>query len=132
MRNVLSSRCAIRDTGDAATDRIAGLSHLTAYYAGMTRIIDRSLEVLARMHSFERLEFWACQGITEKGIAHLAALPKLRELTIEGSPGVSSDVEALFPAKVNLSLCSSASSAIELFLPFSFTSHSLNKINNIQ
>ena len=35
-----------RDTGDAATERIAGLSGLKTYYAGKTRITDRSLEIL--------------------------------------------------------------------------------------
>ncbi|MGH9833550.1 MAG: hypothetical protein ACRD9Y_11070, partial [Blastocatellia bacterium] len=38
-----------RDTGDAATEHIAGLSKLKTYYAGATKITDRSLEILGRM-----------------------------------------------------------------------------------
>lgn len=91
-----------RDTGDTATEHISRLSQLKTYYAGMTQITDRSLEILGRMDAFERLEFWACQGITDAGIAHLAALPRLREITIDGSPGVSRDVVALFPAPVHV------------------------------
>jgi hypothetical protein len=66
------------------------------------QITDRSLEILGRMDSFERLEFWACQGITDAAVAHLAALPRLREITIDGSPGVSRDAVALFPAHVRV------------------------------
>jgi hypothetical protein len=91
-----------RDTSDAATEHIARLRQLKTYYAGMTQITDRSLEILGRMDSFERLEFWACQGITDAGVAHLTALPRLREITIDGSPGVSRDIVALFPAQVRL------------------------------
>lgn len=89
-----------RDTSDAATDHIERLSQLKIYYAGMTQITNRSLEILSRVNSLERLEFRACQGITDAGISHLAALPRLREITINGSPGVSPGVVAEFPAHV--------------------------------
>ena len=56
-----------RSTTDAATEHIAGLSRLTRYYAGRTKITDRSLEILAGMPSLERLEFWSCAGITNAG-----------------------------------------------------------------
>ncbi|MGH9851734.1 MAG: hypothetical protein ACREBD_18010, partial [Blastocatellia bacterium] len=54
-----------RDTGDAATEHIAGLSKLKTYYAGATKITDRSLEILGRMTSLETIEFWECAGITD-------------------------------------------------------------------
>jgi hypothetical protein len=66
----------------------------------MTQITNRSLEILSHMNSLERLEFWACQGITDAGVSHLAALPRLREITVNGSPGVSPDFVAPFPARV--------------------------------
>jgi hypothetical protein len=89
-----------RDTGDAATNHIAGLSRLKSYYAGKTLITDSSLETLGRMPSLERLEFWQCTEITDAGVAQLAGLPRLREVTIGGSPNVSREGAAVFPGKV--------------------------------
>ena len=40
-----------RDTGDLATEHIAGLPNLKEYYAGQPRITDRSLEILGTMPS---------------------------------------------------------------------------------
>jgi hypothetical protein len=91
-----------RETGDAATEHIAGLPLLKTYYAGMTRITDRSLEILGRMPSLERLEFWTCMGITDAGVAHLAPLPHLREITLEGLPGVTREAVRLFPPHVRV------------------------------
>ena len=91
-----------RDTGDAATGHIAGLKQLKSYYAGMTRITDRSLELLANMPSLERLEFWQCAGITDAGVARLAALPRLTELSLDGLAGVTRAAPALFPAHVRV------------------------------
>ena len=91
-----------QDTGDAATEHIAGLSRLKTYYAGKTRITDRSLEILGRMASLERLEFWQCAGLTDAGIAHLAGLPRLREISLEGLPNVTREALAFFPAHVRV------------------------------
>ncbi|HEX5182556.1 MAG TPA: hypothetical protein VFW19_05315 [Allosphingosinicella sp.] len=84
-----------RDTGDEATGHIAGLG-LKSYYAGTTRITDRSLEILGRMRTLERVRLWHCDGVTDAGIAALARLPRLREVSLQGLPGVSSNVAALF------------------------------------
>jgi hypothetical protein len=91
-----------RDTGDVATSHIAGLHKLTTYYAGMTKITDRSLEILAGMSSLERIELWQCVGITDMGIARLATLPRLRDITIDGSPNVSRAALPLFPSNVHV------------------------------
>jgi hypothetical protein len=78
-----------RDTGDIATGHIAGLRYLRTYYAGKTLITDRSLEILSRMRSLEKLEFWEVAAITDAGISALARLPNLKEITVEGSPNVT-------------------------------------------
>jgi F-box/leucine-rich repeat protein 14 len=91
-----------RDTGDRATEEIGGLSNLKTYYAGMTQITDRGLEILGRMASLERIELWACSKITDAGVGYLAGLPKLRELTISGSSNVGRDVGALFAKRVRV------------------------------
>jgi hypothetical protein len=90
-----------RDTGDQATEHIAGLS-LKSYYAGETRITDRSLGVLGSLKSLEKLEFWNIAGITDVGLAQLAKLPRLREVSISGAPGVSPKGIALFPSRVRV------------------------------
>ena len=75
---------------------------LKTYYAGMTRITDRSLEILGKLSSLERLEFWECAGLTDAGIAHLAGLPRLREISLDGLPGVTREVLSLFPGHVRV------------------------------
>ena len=90
-----------RDTGDDSTEQLAGL-RLKLYYAGKTRITDRSLEILGTMESLESLEFWECPGITNAGAAELVGLPRLRELCFDGIPGVTRDVIALFPETVHV------------------------------
>jgi hypothetical protein len=91
-----------RDTTDVATQHIAGLSKLKTYYAGQTQITDRSLEILGELTTLERLEFSAIAGITDAGVVALAALPRLRELVIEGSPRVTPEVIGRFPASVRV------------------------------
>jgi len=91
-----------RQTGDAATEHVAGLKRLKTYYAGKTQISDRSLEILGRMFSLERLEFWQCACLTDAGVAGLTALPQLRELTLSGLPGVTRSAAALFSSKVRV------------------------------
>jgi len=77
-----------RETGDAATEHAARL-RLKTYYAGLTRMTDRSLQILARMTSLERIQLHECQGVTDAGVRALAALPGLRELSIEGCRNVT-------------------------------------------
>jgi hypothetical protein len=91
-----------RDTGDAATGHIGKLKQLKHYYAGQTKITDRSLEILGRMASLERLEFWNCDGLTDTGIASLAALPRLQEVTLDGLRGVTKNVLSLFHSRVRV------------------------------
>lgn len=92
-----------RDTGDAATSHISSLTNLKYYYAGLTQITDASLETLARMDSLERIEFHECQRIGDAGIASLARLPRLRELSVSGSPNVTRLGLAAIPANVRVS-----------------------------
>jgi hypothetical protein len=62
----------------------------------MTLITDASLEILGRLTTLEKLEFWQCLALTDAGVAHLASLPKLRELEIHNSPHVSAGIGRLF------------------------------------
>ena len=91
-----------RSTGDAATAHIAHLTGLTSYYAGRTRITDRSLEMLAEMRALEELEFWETAGITNAGIAALARLPLLRRLEVGGTVHVTRDAFTAFPPSVRI------------------------------
>lgn len=90
------------DTGDRATEHLAGLARLRNYYAGDTKITDRSLERLARMPSLEGIELWHCTGLTNAGVAALAGLPRLQKLTLDGLPNVTRDVLGAFPPGVRV------------------------------
>jgi hypothetical protein len=90
-----------RDTGDAATEHIAGL-RLRKYYAGLTQITDRSLELLSRMSSLERVEIHHCQRVSDEGIRRLARLPNLRDLSVEGSRNVTRGAFAPFAPHVQV------------------------------
>ncbi len=77
-----------RDTGDTATEHIQGLS-IKYYYAGLTQITDRSLKILGGMQSLEQVDLYECLKVTDAGLRSLAQSPKLREVHIDGLPGVT-------------------------------------------
>jgi len=54
------------------------------------------------MEALERLEFWQCAEITDVGVAHLAALPRLQQIEIYNSPNVSSKIRQLFRETVRV------------------------------
>jgi hypothetical protein len=91
-----------RETGDIATKHIAGLSRLRHYYAGQTRITDRSLEILGRMTTLEEVELSACAGISDAGLAHLTKLPRLNHLAVDASAHVTRAGIAAFPGHVHV------------------------------
>jgi hypothetical protein len=90
-----------RESGDAATEHIAGLG-LKYYYAGLTQITDRSLEILGRMESLEQVDLYECTGVTDAGLVFLAMLPRLREVHLDGLPGVTLDGTRVFGAGVRV------------------------------
>ena len=91
-----------RDTTDAATEQITGLQRLTKYFASYNRITDRTPVLLGAMPSLESIEFDACAGLTDAGIARLAGLPRLRTLRLSGMPGVTREVTSAFPPHVHV------------------------------
>jgi F-box/leucine-rich repeat protein 14 len=90
-----------RDTTDAATKHIEGL-RLRYYYAGLTLITDRSLEILGRMPSLEQVELYECNHVTDAGLVFLAGLPNLREVHLDSLPGVTLDGTRVFPTHVRV------------------------------
>jgi ankyrin repeat protein len=90
------------DTGDVATELIAGLRQLRTYYAGRTRITDRSLEILGGIDALERVELWHCPRVTDAGLPFLAKLPRLREVALQNLPGVTLDGASVFPSTVHV------------------------------
>ena len=91
-----------RDTTDAATEHIAGLAKLKTYYAGLTQVTDRSLGILGRMASLERVEFYECKGLSDAGLVFLARLPNLREIDLHGLPNVTLEGTKVFPGSVRV------------------------------
>jgi hypothetical protein len=90
-----------RDITDQATRHIAALP-LTDYYAGLTKITDESLDLLGRMQTLERVEFYECLQISDGGMAALARLSRLREIAVTGSPHVTYAGMGVFPAHVRV------------------------------
>ncbi len=56
--------------------------------------------MLSRMHSLKPIELSECAGLTDNGIEKLATLPRLKEITIHGSPEVTPAVESIFAPNV--------------------------------
>jgi hypothetical protein len=54
------------------------------------------------MPSLESIEFYECAGISNTGIALLIGLPRLREISVGGSPNITREGLAVFPAAVNV------------------------------
>lgn len=77
-----------RETGDAATEHIRELP-LRYYYAGLTQITDRSLDILGGMESLEQVDLYECMHLTDAGVESLARLPRLREVHLDSLPGVT-------------------------------------------
>ena len=92
------------DTGDAATRHVAGLRRLRRYYAGDTRITDRSLDVLAAMPVLESVELWNCPAVTDAGVAALARSTSIRRVVLDTAPKVSRNAKALFREGVDVSI----------------------------
>jgi hypothetical protein len=91
-----------RDTGDLATEHLAGLSRLTHYYAGQTQITDRSLELLSDITTLEDVALSACAGISDAGLGYLARLPRLKKLSVDASARVTRAGIRVFPARVHV------------------------------
>jgi hypothetical protein len=90
-----------RESGDAATEFIRDLK-ISYYYAGLTQITDRSLEILGGMESLEEIEFYECLKITDAGIPFLACLPRLRAAHFSGLPGIGREATKVFPPGVTV------------------------------
>jgi len=90
-----------RETTDIATEHLGGLQ-LRSYYAGLTQITDRSLEILGRMASLEQIELYECLHVTDAGLPFLATLPRLQQFEVSGSPGVTLQGTRVFPANVTV------------------------------
>jgi hypothetical protein len=95
-----------RETGDLATEHLKDLQSLRYYYAGSTRITDRSLEILATLKSLQEVNLQYCAALTTDGITRLTALPHLERLTLEGLPHVSREILHRFPRTVRVAYSS--------------------------
>ncbi|MBV8841565.1 MAG: hypothetical protein JO307_02035, partial [Bryobacterales bacterium] len=90
-----------RETGDAATEHIKGLA-IKYYYAGLTQVTDRSLEILGGMEALEKVDLYECLKITDAGLPFLAQLPRLREVHLDGLPGVTLEGTKVFRPDVHV------------------------------
>ena len=91
-----------RDTTDAATEHITGLTKLKSYFNSYTTITDRTPELLSTMDSLEGITFDTCHHITNAGVGLLSRLPRLKKLHASGAK-ITSDVTRPFRPDVNVS-----------------------------
>ena len=91
-----------RETTDAATEHLTGLTKLKKYFASYNLITDRTPELLSGISSLEEVTVDSCAGLSNAGIAHLARLPRLRELSVGGMPKVTGEVATLFAPHINV------------------------------
>lgn len=81
----------------------------------LTRITDRSLEILGGMEALEQVEFCECNGVTNAGVRFLTKRPRLREVARDSLPGVTLEGTKVFPPRVRVRYSTSTSdSAREL------------------
>jgi hypothetical protein len=90
-----------RDTGDAATEHVRELG-IKYYYAGLTQITDRSLEILGGIESLEQVDLYECMKVTDAGLPFLARLPRLREVHLDSLPGVTLNGTKVFAPNVHV------------------------------
>ena len=53
------------------------------------------------MDSLQRITFDTCHNLTNRGVARLARLPRLRELRVSGT-GITSEIVRAFPPQVRV------------------------------
>jgi hypothetical protein len=92
-----------RETTDRATEHIGSLPNLKKYFASYTKITDRSMEILSRMSSLEHISFYGCDGVTNAGVAKLAALPRLREVQVAGRQ-ITAEAAAAFTPLISVEI----------------------------
>jgi hypothetical protein len=56
---------------------------------------------LSTMDTLEEIEISGCPGLTDAGVAHLARLPRLRDLSISGQ-NLSPAAADVFPPRVRV------------------------------
>jgi hypothetical protein len=54
------------------------------------------------MTSLEEIELSACAGISDAGLAHIAALPRLKKVSVDASARITRAAIAVFPAGVHV------------------------------
>jgi hypothetical protein len=91
-----------RETTDAATENIGGMTTLEKYFASYTKITDRTPQILAGIASLKTVQLTGIVGVTNAGIAAMARLPNLRELGLDGLHNVTPEVVTAFPAHVRV------------------------------
>jgi hypothetical protein len=92
-----------RDTTDAATEHLTGLTALRSYFNSYTTITNRTPELLSRLDTLERVTFDNCHRLTNAGITQLARLPRLRHLRVN-SRGVTRSAGEAFARTVDVDI----------------------------
>ncbi len=91
-----------RQTGDRATEHIAGLDGLKKYFASYTRITDRTPQVLASMKGLESVDLGGCPGVTNAGVAAFRTAPSLKVLGLSGMQNVTREAVEGFPPQIRV------------------------------
>lgn len=72
---------------------------------------DHQVRVLGGMTSLEQVDLYQCNGVTDAGLIFLARLPRLREVNLDGLPGVTPEGARVFPELVRVRYCTGSHAA---------------------
>jgi hypothetical protein len=89
---------------DDGMRQLAGLAGLRRFHASSVRITDTGLAVLASLRALEEITLGDCPGVTAGGIAGLSSLPRLRTLEVGAMPWVTEEVAGMFRRDVRVRL----------------------------
>ncbi|HEX7937817.1 MAG TPA: hypothetical protein VF483_02430 [Gemmatimonadaceae bacterium] len=93
-----------KDTTDKSTEHIAGLRRLRVYSAWTTQITDHSMEVLSGVDSLGEVVLHYTVGVTDDGLRHLAKLPQLEAITVDGLSRITDAGLASFAPNVRVNI----------------------------
>jgi len=95
MRSLRNLRLSGPAVNDESVQHLAGLSELAAVLLQQTAVTDRGLAALAKLPKLKEVNLFGSQGVNDASLARLAELPALEKLRLRGTGVTGDDAAAL-------------------------------------